>query len=130
MSIFDEIREARDGATPGPWMQNETSVRTEPHESSVAVCVSVGTRTILEATANAHLIALAPRMAEIVLAAEELAKAADEYRDAEEAFLAHSRKVKNPLAQVFADPTQRYADAEAALDAARAAFRKAVENTE
>ena len=70
--ILDRTAEAVDGTTPGPWRSADTTVDVSPHQSAVAVCVSMGTRDRLEAEANARFIAtsrqLVPDMAEEIAA--------------------------------------------------------------
>lgn len=74
MTLTDEIREAKAGATPGPWVyddenQGEWGVNFSIQQKAN---ILVDVAEMVGDPYDASLIALAPRMAEIVLAADAL----------------------------------------------------------
>jgi hypothetical protein len=58
---IEQLRADMKAGTPGPWSRNDTSsIFTASHESYVALCITGGTRTPLEAEHNARRIARLP----------------------------------------------------------------------
>lgn len=143
MNIYEQIEEARDGATPGPWTTTEPQRHTwvatigypvGPNGNCVAlVADNMGNETEGLAASDARLIALAPTMADMLLdaqkkleAAERLAGLADNARSmVNRAFGAGMEEREGGSWKRQQQASDKYEAWLAEVDAALAAYREA-----
>ena len=86
MTDTEELERMAASITPGPWMSDGTSVNVpDKRQSSIAVCVRLGTRTEVEAQANARAIAIVPYLLDEVISLRSEVERLDARANAAEA---------------------------------------------